>query len=93
MTDEEGIVTFEKVPTGNHTIEFNYKGVDFEESLELNDSNTQGSPIKVKIDANDDSWVMWAAIIGILSIVIVFISWFVWKKIKKESEPESVFQA
>ncbi len=84
MTDDQGIVTFNNVPTGEHRLLFAYAGEEIEKSIEVQGAETGDGPVKAEmlvIRAEKDPlplWV-WGAFAG-LALLLVIAMIFVFRR-------------
>jgi len=75
-TNENGVVTFSKVPVGKHLLAFNFDGSKFSKKVSVADPNAQEGTFQAEIltiKAEKDPTPLWVWItIGVLSVLVLY---------------------
>lgn len=93
VTNEEGIVTFSDVPTGEHRLIFAYAGESIEKGVLIGDLKQSNGPVKAEvivITAKRDPLPMWVyALISTLTLGLAMALVFLYRK-KRENKSLSM---
>lgn len=92
-TNEDGVVTFTEVPTGEHHILFAYADKEIEKAVTINDVKDPKGEVKaqvIEVMAVRDPAPLWTWIVmGLLSIALIITLWLLLAKKKKEDKEEN----
>lgn len=87
VTNEEGIVTFSDVPTGEHRLVFAYADREVEKNIEIQDLKQENGLVKAEvivIRTGRDPIPVWAwAFISFLTVALVTTSYLLYRKSRK----------